>query len=166
MIKEFQEFRKILCVCPCCGDIVRVSDLKITAGGPAPHTWLDDYNKKCQLMQNKEDKFNEKEGLLRELARDKGRKAAEKAFNKAIIPGFKKLKYDPFDIKPVLNPIDFIIFKDMNKKETVNDIVFLSKICKNTVLNGLRNKVKKAITAKKYDWQVARIGVKGEIAFE
>ena len=56
-----------------------------------------------------------------------GRKQAQKVFNKAISPSFRELRYDPFDIKPVLNPIDFVVFKDMTKKKVVNDIVFLSK---------------------------------------
>ena len=41
--KEFQEFRKILCICPCCNDIVRVSDLHLKTKGKVSKTWLDKY---------------------------------------------------------------------------------------------------------------------------
>ena len=67
LFKEFQEFRNILCLCPCCGDLVRVSDLRLKAKGPAPTTWLDDYEKKSQAMDKKEENFDEKEQKLREL---------------------------------------------------------------------------------------------------
>ena len=127
LFKEFQEFRKILCVCPCCKDIVRVSDLKLRTKGPAARTWLDDYDKKDLILGKKEERFEEREGKLRELAREKGRKAAAKVFNKAISPAFKSLKLDPFDVKPILNPVDFVVFKGMNKKEEVNEMIFYHK---------------------------------------
>lgn len=164
--EEFQQFRKILCVCPDCETIVRVSDLKLKAKGEAVRTWLDDYEEKCKGMDKKEEKFEEIADKLREIAVTKGRKEAEIAFNKAINPTFKLLKFDPFDIKPILNPVDFLVFKDMNKKEIVDDIIFLSETCKNPILNELRTQVKNVIKKEKYDWQVARIGKKGEIGIE
>lgn len=164
--EEFQQFRKILCICPDCETIVRVSDLRLKVKGDAIRTWLDDYEKKCKVMDEKEEKFEEIADKLREVAVTKGRKEAGIAFNKAINPKFKLLKFDPFDIKPVLNPIDFLVFKNMNKKAVVDDIVFLSETCKNPILNELRIQVKNAIKKEKYDWQVARIDKKGEIEIE
>jgi hypothetical protein len=41
--EEFQLFRKILCVCPCCGELVRLSDLRLKTKGEVEKTWLDDY---------------------------------------------------------------------------------------------------------------------------
>jgi len=166
LFKEFQEFRNILCLCPCCGDLVRVSDLRLKAKGPATRTWLDDYEKKSQAMDKKEEKFEEKGQKLRELAVEKGRKEAQKVFNKCISPAFKALKYDPFDVKAILNPIDFIVFKGMNSKETVSDVVMLSKKCSNAQLNAIRKQVDTAIAKKKYEWQVARIDETGKIMME
>ena len=78
-------------------------------------------------MDIKEEKFEKIADKLREKAVDKGRKEAEKIFNKVINPAFRSLKLDPFDIKPVLNPIDFLVFNGMNKKDDINKIIFLSK---------------------------------------
>ncbi len=164
--EEFQEFRKILCVCPCCGELMRVSDLRLKAKGPSTETWLDKFEGKQSKFFKKEEKFREEEGDLRKKAQEKGRIAAEKVFNKAISPCFKKLGYDPYDIKPVLNPIDFIVFDKLNKEETVENVIMLSKKCKNTSLNATRKQVKTAITKKKYEWQVARVDDQGNIKFE
>ena len=163
---ELQEFRKILCVCPCCGDLVRVSDLRLKAKGPAVGTWLDEYEKKSLSMEKKEEKFGEKEATLREHAVERGRKAAEIAVSKAIAPSLKALKLDPFDLKPVLHPIDFVVFKGMTKKDTVSDVMLLSKRVNNPQLNVVRTQIKKAINNKKYEWQVARINEKGKIEME
>ena len=165
LFEDFQEFRRILCVCPCCGDLVRVSELRLKVKGPSPDTWLDDHEKKNRIIEEKEGKFAEIEDKLRKLAREKGRKEAEKVFNKAICPSFKSLKYNPLDVKPILNPIDFIVFKGMSEK-SINEIIMLSKECNNELLNAIREQVKTAITEKKYEWQVARIGETGNILFE
>ncbi len=166
MFQEFQEFRKILCLCPHCGSIVRVSDLRLKTKGPPVLTWLDRFEKKERNLEKKERKFEEKEDELRKKAREKGRREAEKVFKKAIYPSFNALKLDPFDIKPILNPVDFIAFDGMNKKESINNIVFLCKKYKCPSLKSARRQIKIAISKNKYDWQVARIDEKGYILFE
>ena len=164
--EEFQQFRRILCVCPCCGEIKRVSDLRLKTKGPDVGTWLDNFEKKQLELSKEEELFGEKEGELREKAREKGRKEAEKAFHKAICPSLKRLKLDPFDVKPILHPVDFVVFNGMNKEETINDIIFLSKTLDCTSINSIRCDIKKAVTNNKYDWQVARIDTEGKITFE
>ena len=153
-------------ICPDCGTIERVSDLKLKIKGKAVKTWLDDYENKCRVMDKKEEKFEEIKDELREDAVKKGREQAQTIFNQAINPTFKALKFDPFDIKPILNPIDFVVFKDMNKEEEVNDVILLSKRHNNPLLNKIRVQVKNSVEKKKYDWQVARIDEKGSINIE
>lgn len=164
--EEFQEFRKILCVCPECGEIVRVSDLKLKTKGKVQKTWLDDYELRSLQMDQKEEEFSEIERKLREAAVEKGRKEAQKVFNKAIKADFRKMKLDPYDIKPILNPVDFLVFKDMNSKDTISDIVFLSKKLENQNINRLRDQVKNVIEDKNYEWLIARITNSGKIKFE
>jgi predicted Holliday junction resolvase-like endonuclease len=165
LLEEFQEFRKILCICPCCGELVRVSDLKLKVKGAAV-TWLDDFEKKIQALEKKEEDFEEKQDKLREKAQEEGRKAAEKALNNMMSPQLRALKLDPYDVKPISNPVDFIVFNGMYKEDSINNILFLSKEMINKDLNKLRLQVSKAISEKKYDWQVARIDENGNIGFE
>jgi predicted Holliday junction resolvase-like endonuclease len=170
LFSEFQEFRKILCICPCCGDLVRVSDLKIKVKGPAYKTWLDEYEKKDLIISNKEERFEEKEEGIRKISVEKGRRDAEKACYKLTCSGLKCLKLNPFDIKPILSPIDFVAFNGMYKGDDIKDIIFLnresgkSECCKD--FNMLKQQVKKAVIEKKYDWQVARIDESGKIEIE
>ena len=39
---------------------------------------------------------------------------------------FSKKKYNPYDIKPIIHPVDFVIFNGDHDKQ-VNEVVFLSK---------------------------------------
>jgi predicted Holliday junction resolvase-like endonuclease len=164
--EEFQEFRKILCVCPDCGKIMRLSDLKLKTKVETDTTWLDYYEYRERLISGREAEFDAIKGELREAARAEGRRQAEVVFNNAIKRDFRKMKYDPTDIKPVLNPVDFVVFQDMNKKDEITDLVFLSKKLKNPIINKLRTQVKTTIKKKKYEWLVARIDNEGKIEFE
>jgi predicted Holliday junction resolvase-like endonuclease len=76
------------------------------------------------------------------------------------------MKYDSTDIKAVLNPVDFVVFQDMNKKEEITYLVFLSKKLKNPILNKSRTQVKATIKKKNYEWLVARRDNEGKIKFE
>ena len=163
---EFQSFRKILCICPKCGIICRVSDLKLKTKTETEKTWLDKYEDNYRKLEKKELKFEEIKDQLREIAREKGRKDAKTVFNKAISPTFKSLRYDPSDIIPVLTPVDFVVFKDMTAKEKVSNISFLSQKIDNNNINLLREQVKKAIDKELYDWQIARIDNNGKITIE
>ena len=166
LFEEFQGFRKILFVCPDCGRIVRLSDLKIKVKAEADNTWLDYYEYRKKLICDREAEFDAVKAELREAAVIEGRRQAEAVFNKAIKRDFRRMKYDPIDIKPVLNPVDFLVFKDMNKCEEITDLVFLSKKLDNPLINRLREQVKASVKNKSYEWLVARIDEEGKIEFE
>jgi predicted Holliday junction resolvase-like endonuclease len=166
LFEEYQFFRRILCICPCCNQLVRVSDLRLKAKGTAPKTWLDKYELKDQTLSEKEEEFEEQEAKLREEAREKGRKEAEKAFYKAICPALRKLKLDPFDVKPIFHPIDFIVFKGMNSIGAVSDIMLLTREHNCPSINPIREQIKKAVAQNNYEWQVARIEETGNISIE
>jgi predicted Holliday junction resolvase-like endonuclease len=164
--QEYQLFRKILCVCPCCNKIVRVSELKLKAKGKAPRTWLDNYEKSIGVIAKKEERFEEQEVKLREIAHTKGRLQAEKVINKAMCKTLRALKLDPFDVKPILSPIDFVVFNGMNKADTISEILLLSRKHNCPSLEPIHKQIGTAVTKQKYDWQVARIDDDGSIVFE
>src|SRR3989338_9728526 len=166
LFEEFSELRKILCICPCCGDIVRVSDLHLKVKKPIVKTWLDTYEAKIIAMSKEEEKFNEKEQKIRDAAVEKGRNEAKKIVNNVVLPIFRKIKLNPFDVKPILNPIDFLVFDGMTDKEKIKNIIFLSRISKIDSLNLIRKQIKETIASKNYIWQVGRIDELGSLTFE
>ena len=166
LFEEFGELRKILCICPCCGDIVLVSDLHLKVKKPIVKTWLDTYEAKLIAMNKEEEKFNEKEQKIRDVAVEKGRNEAKKIVNNVVLPIFRKLKLNPFDVKPILNPIDFLVFDGMTDKDKIKNIIFLSKISKIESLNLIRKQIKDIISKRNYIWQVGRIDDLGSLTFE
>jgi predicted Holliday junction resolvase-like endonuclease len=165
VFEEYQLFRKILAVCPCCGELRRVSDLRLKSKAAAEKTWLDEYDGESQKLAVKEEEFELKSEALRQEAVEKGRKEAEKAFQKAICPSLQKLKLNPFDVKPIFSPIDFIAFNGMATEAEISDIQLLAREqCAS--LEPIRQQIRKAVEAYKYEWQVARIDDSGNINME
>jgi len=165
LFKEFQTFRKILCLCPCCGQIHRVSDLQLKITGRAVGTWLDYYEREDTELSVKEQRLDEIEHELRKVAHEKGRKQATKVINKAICPALKALKLDPFDVKPILNPVDFVVFKGLNKTKSVSDIILLSRTYKCPPLNLIRKQVRTVVEKQNYEFELARVDERGRILF-
>jgi predicted Holliday junction resolvase-like endonuclease len=165
LIDAFQSFRKILCLCPCCGEIVRVSDLHLQYKGKAAKTWLDSYELDLVSLQAKEEEFDGKENELREKSIERGRKKVPQLVKNCLCTDFKALKYNPYDMKAIMEPVDFVVFDGLNEGETVRSATFLTRdpsLIMRPVIESLENTVKKG----NYDWKVARITTDGTVNFE
>jgi predicted Holliday junction resolvase-like endonuclease len=165
LIDVFQSFRKILCVCPCCGEIVRMSDLHLKYSGKAPKTWLDKYELGFTSLQEKERLFEEKEAELREKAIERGRKKVPFMVRNCLCSEFKKLEYDPYDVKAVMDPVDFVVFDGLNAGQEIKNIIFLSRR-PHSAMRTVTDSIRQAVDKGNYDWKVARITTTGKVNFE
>jgi predicted Holliday junction resolvase-like endonuclease len=162
----FQSSRRILCVCPCCGDIVRLSDLSLSYKGKSYKTWMDTYERKIMTLETKTEKFEEKEQEIRDKAAERGRKKVEERICGMMCNEIAKLKYNPYDIKAIWHPVDFVVFDGMNNEDSISDITFLSRKIDDPNLNKVREMVKECVVKKKYEWMVARISIDGKMKIE
>lgn len=165
MLALFRAFRAILCICPHCNEIQRLSDLRLKYPGKAEKTWLDLYDSKVRTMERKELSFEEKEKELREQANERGRKQVPVILKKLIHTELTTLPYDPYDIKALLHPVDFVVFDGMNGKPSLNEIAFLSRKTGNGTLAEVRSSIKTAIGKGSYNWQVARVDTDGNVTY-
>jgi predicted Holliday junction resolvase-like endonuclease len=163
IVETFQAFRRVLCLCPHCNSIMRLSDLRLRYRGVGPKTWLDTFGREVSVIERKEGLFDEKENKLRDEAAERGRRRVPALVRKSMDSQFARLKYNPYDIKALLHPVDFVVFDGLDSKDKLRQIVFLSKRVENDWLNSLRSSVQKAVEQKNYNWQVARVSVDGAI---
>ena len=164
-LDTFQQFKTILCVCPKCNTLSRLSDLQLRSKEKAPRTWLDDYEMTSQRLQEQENEFEEKEGEIREKAAERGRAQVPEMVRKSMDNQFAKLSYDPYDIKALLHPVEFVVFDGMNKGE-LDNITLLSRLSTNSNLKNLQKAVTKAVDEKLYDWKIVRVSLDGDVEFE
>ena len=167
----FQQLKTVLCLCPHCSSLLRVSQLHLRSTAAAPRTWLDDYDEQIQKLKikddgvsRKEDKLNSQVAEIREKSRERGRKRVVSTVLKSMDDYFSKKKYNPYDIKPIIHPVDFVIFNGDHDKQ-VNEVVFLSKKSKNPNLAALQKSVDECVEKKNYDFKTAKISNEGKVTF-
>ena len=167
----FQQLKTVLCLCPNCSSLLRVSQLHLRSTAAAPRTWLDDYDGQIQKLQikddnvsRKEDKLYSQEKEMRKKSAERGRKKVVNTVLKSMDDYFSKKKYNPYDIKPIIHPVDFVIFNGDHDKQ-VNEVVFLSKKSKNPNLAALQKSVDECVEKKNYDFKTAKISNEGKVTF-
>ena len=167
----FQQLKTILCLCPNCSSLLRVSQLHLHSTAPSPRTWLDDHDDQMQKLQNKSDRVTTKEDKLysqekemRKKSAERGRKMVVNTVLKSMDDYFSKKKYNPYDIKPIIHPVDFVIFNGDHDKQ-INEVVFLSKKSNNPNLAALQKSIDECVEKKNYDFKTAKISNEGKVTF-
>lgn len=162
LISSFQDFQKVLVVCPGCGEIHRLSELKLSYRGRFRKTWLDELREEENKITRAEERFEEKKERIREEARGKGRKQVPKLLKKCM-PVICAHGYYPQDLKVLFDPVDFVIFDGLNLKENVRKVVFFD----GPPYDRKREKIQKSIraTIKKgnYEWRTVKLDKEGHI---
>ena len=164
-VQMFNQLNTIYCMCPKCDSLMRVSDLQLRSKEKTEKTWLDVFDAKTKRVDKNEEKFEEEEDAIREQARERGRKQVPKLINKSINKNFAKLKYDPYDVKAILHPIDFVVFDGMNKGQ-VEDVTLISNKITNPHMKRLHKAIAEAIQTKSYDWKTLHVSQDGEVTYK
>jgi len=164
-LESFQQFKIIHCLCPKCNTISRLSEFHIYSDKPSPMTWLDTHEKKIQKIESDEAKFGEIEQTMRESAHERAQKQVPRLIREAMNNQFSKKKIDPYDIKPILHPIEFVLF-DGSHQNNLTNVTFLAQKSGSTHMTLLQKQISDVIKGKHYDWSVARVSNNGDVKFE
>jgi predicted Holliday junction resolvase-like endonuclease len=162
-IDVFQDLRTILCICPCCGELVRASELHLSSHGGAPKTWLDDYEAELVRLEKRELEFEASVAEIKEKAIERGRKKVIERACACLDSSIACFNYDPYDIKALFHPVDFVVFNGLNRGEGIEDITLLTRTRRG---DSLQKSVAKAVKDGSYAWKVARVTEEGGVKFE
>lgn len=162
IITFFVYQRQIFGVCPCCGELFRLSDCHIDKNpGRLPGDWMTKYKAESQKLDNFEMKIEEKRTEMKEKATAAGRAAATRQMKKAD-PLFNKLKLDVEDSKLILHPVDFLVFDGLNSLEETRRLVFVDEKASGDRLK-LQKSIEKTIEKERYEWTTLQIDNAGQI---
>ncbi|MDA8010629.1 MAG: hypothetical protein MPK75_13135, partial [Alphaproteobacteria bacterium] len=128
-------------------------------------TWLDRYDGKMEEMEGRVEEFEEEASAIKAEAIERGRKAVPRIVARYVRKEFASLGYDLYDIKPVLDPVDFVIFNGMNRND-VRGVDLLAASAGGTHLAGIRAGIREAVDSKSYEWGVLRCKEDGTAEFE
>lgn len=162
LLSDFQNFQKILVICPDCKEIYRLSELKLFYRGKVKHSWLDNLRTKEFKVEHMEQLLDEKWDEIRQKAQEKGRKELPKLLRKCV-PVVCSHGYYPQDLKALFDPIDFVIFDGMNLKQKVKRVVLFDGPSNNKRREKIQTSIKKAIKKGNYDWHTVKLDETGRI---
>lgn len=169
MQKEVLDFysslRQIFTVCPCCEEIHRLSDCKLYQRTKPPIDWKEKIDKEITRLESMEEKLQIKIEAAKILAREAGRKSADKLVKK-IDPVFSPLKLNPNDAKVIFHPVDFLVFNGMNSNfgdNTIKQILLLDKDNKTGQYLSIQKSIEKTVQTKSYEWLTLRVDNDGKI---
>ena len=171
VLKTFQQFKSVLCICPHCSALLRLSEIQnLRTTTPAPKTWLDEYDvmnkkidKKEELIEKKEDVLYSQEAELRAKSVARGQKKVKTIVGRSLQNASLK-KFNPYDIKPILHPVDFVIYDGNNDKQ-IKKIIFLSKKSEISDLKQLQESIHECVKKKNYDFREAKVSNNGNIEY-
>jgi len=160
----FNEMKRIYGFCPCCGELFRLSELTLFTSGKPPRTVFDDIAAQSQRLDRLEQRFDEKEELVREEARKKGQADARRRL-RAIAPFFTGRKIELRDVKVLFHPVEYVVFRGMSDRQCLS-VDFVD----HPALDGTREKIQasldQAISQGRIDWQTFRISDEGRVIVE
>ena len=163
LIKFFSYQRQIFGVCTCCGELFRLSDCKVYRKEAPLSDWMEKLEKQSAALDRLEEKLDEKMEILKEKAREAGRKDADKLIKK-VDPVFAPLKLNPDDAKVVYQPVDFVVFNGMKAKDLKN-LVVLDGANKPNELLHIQDSIATTIEKNNLEWVTVSVGVDGAIVY-
>ena len=165
IVRFFAIQRNIFGLCPCCGEIFRLSDCRVYLRTKPQRDWMDILESKDNRLNRKEEKIDEIEEALREKARASGRRMARRAITR-IDPVFAPRHLNADDAKVLFHPVDYVVFCGMKDSGIVKEIVLLDRKAQVPKRRRVQRSIEKVVEAGKYDWLTVRVQNDGTIVEE
>lgn len=77
-------------------------------------------------------------------------------FSEQLAPFLPDFEFNPTECRFIGKPIDFLVFKGMDKRE-IDEIVFVEVKSGNSKINSIQRKIKEAVQSKKVKWEEYRV---------
>lgn len=171
------EMQGILGICPCCGEIFRLTEARIKFPEMKPRT--SDFanftravnafgksEKEILAAEIRLEALEERHELelakANEIAREKGRRKA-KSILKRMDPVFSGNDIDPQDVKVIFDPVEYVVFDRLNAQEELRRVELVNHAPQNKREENIERSLEKIITQGNYNFSVLRIDKSGQI---
>jgi len=163
VVAAFQDFQRIMVVCPKCGGIHRLSELRLSYRVKPKPTWLEELRLKEEKLEKAEERFEEKKDKLKEAARERGRRKLPAMLSKCV-PVISRLGYVHQDVKAMFDPVDFVVFDGMSIRAQVRRLVLLDGPPDNKRRERAQRSLQKVVKKGSYEWRTVRVDDEGRIS--
>jgi predicted Holliday junction resolvase-like endonuclease len=156
ILRFFSLQRQIFGICPNSGQFFRLSDCKVYVKTRPTKDWMDNLDLESQRLDAIEERIDQKEEAMRERARQKGRREANRLIRK-IDQVFTPRRLNPDDAKVVFHPIDYVVFNGMKNAHSMKNVVLLDRQTKSSDRRRLQRSIERTIERGNYEWLTLRV---------
>src|SRR6266568_6129563 len=160
--KVFDALAQLMGVCPCCGELLYISEARPYYDGQKPQSALDRLRTEERRLERAEEKLDEIESDLRETAATAGLQATKRLLRK-IDPVFSGAGYDPQDVKILFNPVTYVVFDGMSQRN-LSKIELLVRPAQNRVAERVQNSIEQAIDRGNVEFRTLRVDNAGSVS--
>jgi len=167
IVDFFSLHRQIFGTCPSadCGELFRLSDCRVYLRKKPASDWMDALDRMDARLASLEEKLQEKEADMREMARKKGRSLALKAVRR-IDPIFTPRRLNPDDAKVIFHPIDYVVFNGMKEGGRIKNVILLDHVGTTADQRRLHRSIQRTVEKGRLEWQTLRVGDDGTVTTE
>ncbi len=160
----FEELKQLYGICPCCGELFRLSDVDIFTKTPPPKTVFDDIENQRRRLEDAREKFEDKKEEIKERATERGRAKAQRKLRK-ISPFLYDRAVNANDIKVIFDPVEYIVFRGLTD-ENCTSLELVDHPSETKEREIVQCSIQQAIAAGNIEWQTFRINDSGKIVQE
>ncbi len=157
--------RGIFGVCPCCGELFRLSDAQVFIRTRPVKDWMDRLNAEDERLGRLEERLEEQKEALREKARVRARLEASKVVRK-IDRVFAPRRLNPDDAKTILHPVDFLVFNGMKEGPAIRKLILLDHESRSADRRRLQKSIEQTVSQGRYEWRTLRVDEVGRVKEE
>jgi predicted Holliday junction resolvase-like endonuclease len=165
IVRFFAVQRSIFGLCPCCGELFRLSDSRVFLKTRPKKDWMDILRARDARLDGVEEQIDDAEEALREKARIVGRRSARLAVRR-IDPVFAPRRLNADDAKVLFHPVDYVVFRGMKEQGTIKEIILLDGETRAPDRIRLQKSIEKVIETGNYEWLTVRVQDDGGVVEE
>jgi predicted Holliday junction resolvase-like endonuclease len=164
-VRFFALQRSIFGLCPCCGELFRLSDSRVFLKTRPKKDWMDILRARDARLDGVEEQIDDAEEALREKARIVGRRSARLAVRR-IDPVFAPRRLNADDAKVLFHPVDYVVFRGMKEQGTIKEIILLDGETRAPDRVRLQKSIEKVVEMGNYEWLTVRVQEDGSVIEE
>ena len=164
LLSVYNDIKKVYGICPCCGEIFRLSDATLFSKTPPPKTQFDVLKDSQARLERSVERFGEQEDQIREDARSRGMKLAQRRLRR-IAPAFLSRQINPNDVKVIFDPVEYIAFRGLNAGSCTG-IELIDRPPGDRRKERIHSSIESAVKRGNLEWRTIQITDDGEVAKE
>jgi predicted Holliday junction resolvase-like endonuclease len=157
MMGFFETGQEIYGECPCCGDIFRVSEIRVFYGKKPPKDWLDRLEEKGSQLDEDRKQFEQDRDKIVSNAIERSRVIYIGKTLEHIAPIFPQVEHHPRDVRGLFDPIDYVAFNGMFEKKSIDSISFIEIKTGKSKLTPIQRKIRDAVEDQRVEWKMYNI---------